>query len=103
LAHQKTDLANDLLARAERILYDFEDSGRKIELYGGVLVPKARELVGASETAYMAGTVDFLSLIDAEQTLLALRLQHERALADRQQRLAELEMIAGVELAGRPN
>jgi len=98
LVHQKKELANDLLARAERVLYDFEDSRRKIRLYGSVLVPKAEELVGASETAYAAGTVDFLSLIDAEQTLLKLRLQHERAKVDRQQRLAELEMLVGTDL-----
>jgi len=99
LAHQKRDLANDLLARTERVLYGYEDSARKIKLYGGVLVPKAEELVRVSETAYTAGTVDFLRLIDAEQTLLAFRLQHERALADRRQRLAELEMLAGADLS----
>ena len=99
LAHQKTDMTNGLLARAERVLYDLEDSGRKIRLYGDVLVPKAEELVGASESAYSAGTVDFLSLIDAEQTLLRFRLEHQRALANRQQNLAELEMLAGTDLS----
>ena len=103
LAHQKTGLANDLLSRTERVLYDFEDYGRKVRLYGGVLVPKAEELVGASETAYAAGTVDFLSLIDAEQTLLKFRLQHERAQASRQQRLAELEMLVGTQFAEQPD
>jgi len=104
LFHQKTELANDLLARAERVLYDFEDSDRKIRLYGGVLVPQAEALVGASETAYATGTVDFLNLIDAEQTLLRFRLQHERVLANRQQRLAELEMLIGADLSdGQPS
>jgi len=98
LSHQKKDMENDLLARAERILYDFEDSGRKVRLFGGVLVPKAGELVGASETAYAAGTVDFLDLIDAERTLLRFRLEHERAQANRRQRLAELEMLIGTQL-----
>lgn len=100
LTHQKTDMTNGLLARTERVLYDFEDSGRKIRLYGDVLVPKAEELVGASESAYSAGTVDFLSLIDAEQTLLRHRLEYQRALTNRQQRLAELEMLAGTDLSG---
>jgi outer membrane protein TolC len=98
LSHQKKELENDLLARTERILYEFEDSGRKVRLFGGVLVPKARELVGASEAAYTAGTVDFLSLIDAERTLLRFRLEQERAEANRRQRLAELEMLIGAPL-----
>jgi outer membrane protein TolC len=98
-AYEKDDLENSLLAQVERALYDYEDSGRKSRLYGDVLVPKAEELVGASETAYAAGTIDFLSLIDAEQTLLRFQLQRERAWANRQQKLAKLEMLVGAELA----
>ena len=59
---------------------------------------KAEELLGASETAYMAETVDFLSLIDAQRTLLQYQLLYERSLTDNQQRLAELEMLAGAQL-----
>lgn len=99
VSHQKQDMENSLIAKAERVLYDYEDSGRKINLYGATLVPKAEELVRASETAYSSGTIDFLSLIDAQQTLLRFRLQHERALADRNQRLAELEMLVGSQFA----
>ena len=97
--HEREQLENDLVARSERMLYEFEDSGRKLRLYGQVLVPRAEELVGASEAAYTAGTIDFLSLIDAQQTLLQYQLQRERAYADRQQRLAELEALAGTELS----
>jgi len=98
LSHRKENLENGLLARVERVLYGLEDSARKVRLYGGVLAPKAEELVGASETAYAAGAVDFLDLIDAERTLLKFRLEHERAQADHQQRRAELEMLVGSQL-----
>lgn len=96
--YEKSQLENDLIERAERALYEFDDSGRKLRLYEEVLVPKAEELVGASETAYTVGTIDFLSLIDAQQTLLQYRLQRERVYANCWQRLAELEMLAGTEL-----
>jgi len=98
--HERKDLENSLIARAERVLYDFEDSGRKVRLYGEVLVPKAEELVGASESAYTAGTIDFFSLIDAQQTLLQFQLEHERAWTNRRQRLADLERLVGVHLTG---
>ncbi len=98
--YEREQLENDLASRAERMLYEFEDSGRKLRLYGDVLVPRSEELVGASEAAYAAGTIDFLSLIDAQQTLLQYQLQRERAYADRQQRLAELEALAGTEFSG---
>ena len=96
--HEKQDLENDLAAQVERVLYDFEDSGRKIRLYDEVLVPKAVELVGASETAYAAGKIDFLSLINAQQTLLQYQLKLERAKVNNQQRFAELEMVVGADL-----
>lgn len=96
---KKIDAENTLIAHAVRALYDFEDSGRKIKLYGNILVPKAQELLGASETAYQGGTVDFLSLIDAQRTLLEYQLWYERAVTNNRQKLAELEMLAGTQLS----
>lgn len=69
-----------------------------MHLYGDVLVSKAEELVQASETAYKAGTIDFLSLIDAQRMLLKYELDYERAVTNNQQKLAELEMFVGTEL-----
>ena len=62
---QKTDIENKTISRAIQVLYDIEDSQRKMHLYGDILVSKAQELVQASGAAYRAGTIDFLSLIDA--------------------------------------
>lgn len=101
--HQRVEVENTIVARAERVLYDFEDSNRKIKLYGDILVPKAAELVQASETAYQAGVIDFLSLIDAQRTQLKFQLQYERATTDNTQKLAELEMLAGTELSSMGN
>lgn len=88
---------NDMTARSERVLYDFEDSGRKVRLYRDTLIPKARQLLSASETAYRAGGIDFLSLIDAQRTLLEYELLYEQAVKENLQRLAELEMLMGTE------
>jgi cobalt-zinc-cadmium efflux system outer membrane protein len=96
--YQKTEVQNALIARVEQVLYDYEDSQRKQRLYGDILVPKAQELIGASESAYQGGTIDFLSLIDAQRTLLKFELLHERAVTNSRQKLAELEMLAGTEL-----
>ena len=98
--HQKQNTENELVARTARTLYEYEDSGRRLSLYGDVLVPKAEQLINTSEAAYIAGTVDFLNLIDAEQTLLEFRLERKRARTMHQQRLAELEMLAGTDLSG---
>jgi len=95
---EKTQMENTLIAKVERILYDYEDSKRKQRLYGDILVPKAKELIEASESAYQGGNIDFLSLIDAQRTLLNFELLYERAVTDNRQRLAELEMLVGDEL-----
>ena len=95
---EKVQKDNDLAAGAEKAFYEFENSQRKIVLYRDVIIPKVREMLTASETAYQAGTIDFLSLIDAQRKFLAYRLMYERVMADNAQSLAELEMLCGTEL-----
>ena len=97
--HEKKEMENELVARTARTLYEYEDRGRRVQLYGKTLVPKAEQLIGASEAAYMAGAIDFLSLIDAQQNLLEYQLEYERASASQQQGLAELEMLVGTDLS----
>ena len=98
---EKIDTENTLLAKAAKSYYDYDDSIRRIRLYRDTLIPKGEELLQASETAYKAGTIDFLSLIDSQRLLLDYYLSFQRALADNRQKLAELEMLAGAELEAR--
>ncbi|MCI0499129.1 MAG: TolC family protein [Planctomycetales bacterium] len=102
IKRKKTDTANALAAEVAGVLYDLEESQRKITLYEDI-IPKAEQLVNASETAYKAGTVDFLSLIDSQRMLLQYNLDYQRVLTDNQQRLAELEALVGEELAKTGN
>ena len=97
--YEKRNLENNLAAQMERAVYEFENSQRQVKLYDDALVPRAQELIGASEAAYMAGTIDFLNLISAQQALLQFRLERERFWADQQRRLAELEMLVGANLS----
>jgi outer membrane protein TolC len=98
IEQQKIETENVLLTKAAQSLYEYRDSIRKIRLYRNTLIPKGRELLQASEAAYRQGTIDFLSLIDAQRTLLDYHLSLQRAIADNQQKLASLEMLAGTEL-----
>ncbi len=96
--HEKTQMENTFAAKAQQLLYEFEDSNRKIKLYRDVIILKAKEMLVASETAYQAGTIDFLSLIDAQRILLKYELFYERKLAENAQKLAKIEMLAGTQL-----
>lgn len=95
---EKTQMENTLASNARQLLYEFEDSERKIRLYQDVIIPKTKEMLTASQTAYKAGTIDSLSLIDAQRTLLKYQLYYERLISENSQKLASLEMLAGVDL-----
>ncbi|MBN1795112.1 MAG: TolC family protein [Sedimentisphaerales bacterium] len=95
---QKIDKQNKTIFQALQVIYDIEDSKRKMDLYGNVLVSKSEELVQSSESAYRAGTIDFLSLIDAQRMLLKYQLNYHRALTDNQQNIAKLEALTGQQI-----
>jgi outer membrane protein TolC len=91
----RTQSENKLVALVQRTLFEHRDAGRKITLYRANLIPKARESIRSTETAFRSGSSSFLDMVDAERSLLEFELAHERALADRAQRLAQLEMLVG--------
>ncbi len=98
-AEQDLRASLDQEARVLRV-EEFADAGRKRSLFRDTLVPKAEQGLGAARTAFAAGKASFTDLIDAERTLLELRLMAARASTDQQIRLAELERLAGRELRG---
>jgi len=98
--NERVNLENVLVAEVQTVLYKFRDAERKIDLYRDSLVPKALRSLNATEQAYRAGQSAFFDVIEAEQTLLEFRLAYERALTDRDQRLAELEMLIGTGIPG---
>jgi len=101
--NQREDLRHRLLASAKLALYNYKDAVRKIDLYRHVLIPKAQENIQVSLQGYQAGEARFLDLIDSARTQLELELILERAMADRGESLAELEKLAGRELAEEVN
>ncbi|MBN2589444.1 MAG: TolC family protein [Sedimentisphaerales bacterium] len=98
LSAKKEQSQNDFIAQFEKNLFEYEDSVRKISLNENTLIPRAQEMLEASETAYKAGTVDFLNLIDSQRTLLEFKLSYERECTRKMQKLAALEMLTGNEL-----
>lgn len=78
-------------------LFAWRDGARRLQLYGGTLLPQARQSLATTETAYRAGEAGFSDLIDAQRVLLEFELAHERAAADRA--IARGRILA---LAGEP-
>jgi outer membrane protein, heavy metal efflux system len=90
-------------ASLKQALYNFRDAERRIDLYANTLLPIARQSLQVTETTYRAANArgTFQDLIEAQRVLLEFELAHERALADRWQRLAEIERLTGGQV--RPN
>jgi outer membrane protein, heavy metal efflux system len=84
-------------ASLKRALYEFRDAERRIDLYANTLLPMARQSLQVTETTYRTGNGrgTFLDVLEAQRVLLEFELASERALADRFQRLAEVERLVG--------
>ena len=92
---KRTNRKNQLLADLSMVNYRFRDAERKINLFRDTLIPKAKQALNVLQKSYQTGKSEFLSLIDAERLLLEFELSYERAVADRMQRLAEIELLVG--------
>ena len=97
-AREREDLENRLSADLAVALFEYDDAARKLNLFRDTLIPKAEQSMKTSQRAFSAGKAGFLDMLDAERRYLEFRLLAKRALADRNIRLAELEMLCGREL-----
>jgi len=96
--NERRNRENSLVADLKMAWYNFRDAERKIALYEETLIPQADQGLKVTQEAFKTGQADFLDLIDAQRTLLEFQLMYERALVNRAQRLAELEMLVGREM-----
>jgi cobalt-zinc-cadmium efflux system outer membrane protein len=94
-------------AEARRAEAEIEDiyNGYRIALelvilYRDSLVPRAEQSLRASETGYMTGELDFLSLLDSERMLLELRISLAEKISEVETRVAQLEEAASTGPAG---
>lgn len=75
-------------------------SARRLRaLYDGTIVPQARATAASAMAAYRAGTVDFMTLLDAQMTVNRYRQAAAAATADQGRAIAELEMLTAMPLA----
>ncbi len=71
------------------------ESEKSVRLYNKTILPAANENVKAARTAYVAGGIPFLSLIEAQRNLVGLRESYYEELAEYYRRRATLERVTG--------
>ena len=89
------NVENRLKSRLELVLFDLQDAARKARLYEEALIPRAEQSLLASEKAYIAEKVDFLTLIESQRVLLNYQLSYQKALANQASHRARLHALLG--------
>lgn len=102
MEHQIEKLQSELRFVVKKHHFGMETADRSIRLYRQTLLPQAQQALSAANTAYQAAQIDFLSFLDAQRTLLNLRIEEQWALRDYRQHLAQLEQAVGIMLPKQP-
>ena len=102
MAYQIEKLESNIRFVVKKHHFGMETANRSIRLYRQTLLPQAQQALDAANTAYQAAQIDFLSFLDAQRTLLNLRIEEQRALRDYRHHLAQLEQAVGVILPKQP-
>ena len=102
IEHRIEELESSLRFVVKKHHFGMETANRSIRLYRQTLLSQARQALSAANTAYQAAQIDFLSFLDAQRTLLNLRIEEQRALRDYHQHLAQLEQAVGMILPKQP-
>ena len=102
MEHKIEELESSLRFVVKKHHFGMETANRSIRLYRQTLLPQARQALDAANTAYQAAQIDFLSFLDAQRTLLNLRIEEQRALRDYHQHLTQLEQAVGMILPKQP-
>ncbi|MDE0271960.1 MAG: TolC family protein [Gammaproteobacteria bacterium] len=69
--------------------------GERIALFERALLPQAEQALHSTESAYSAGRIGVLDLLDSEEALLDARLELARLKSDYMQALADMERAIG--------
>lgn len=97
---RQTDQVN---LQVEEAYQQVRESERAVKLYDETILPAARKNVEAAVAAYTTGKIPFLSLLEAQRSLVSLRERYYETKADVLRRRAALERAVGGPLTGARN
>jgi outer membrane protein TolC len=88
----------DRAAEYVAAVYALRNAERQAGLFEKQVLPAAQQVLESVRQSYTAGTGMYLDLIEAQRTLLDVRLTIVEAKAAREKSLADLEALAGVDI-----
>jgi outer membrane protein TolC len=93
------DMRAETRARITAAYAEFESARKMIALYRSTLLPQAQASVSASMSAYRAGAVALMVVLDNQMSLNRFRQELAALEADRGKAVAEIEMLLGRSLS----
>jgi outer membrane protein TolC len=92
---------DDVGAQVVLQIFLARDTERQARLFEETLIPKAGDIVDATEAGYSAGGASFLDLLDAQRSLLELRTGLAQVVAAHEQAVAALEALCALDFGAR--
>lgn len=91
--NEETILATEADVRSTYARYSA--ASKRVQIYSGTVVPRARTLLNSSREGYQAGSGDFLNVVDSIRSLRRAELDLVRARIDHGRAYADLERAVG--------
>jgi outer membrane protein, heavy metal efflux system len=98
LAQRQAELArqtDEVSFEVQQAYAQVQESERAVRLYEQTILPAAEANVKAAQAAYVTGRIPFLSLLEAQRSVVGLRERYYEAVADSFRRRASLERVTG--------
>jgi cobalt-zinc-cadmium efflux system outer membrane protein len=92
-------MKNMALLEVRENLAKVEAAGKSVSIYRDGLLPQADQSFQSTVAAYQAGTVNFMTLVDAQRTIRDLRMGYYKTLVEYEQGMADLERAVGKKLS----
>jgi cobalt-zinc-cadmium efflux system outer membrane protein len=89
---------NRVSFRVQDAFIKVDTQQRLVTLFGDVIIPQAQQTVDVSSSAYQAGKLDFLTLIDNWRKLLSYKLMYHQSVTDLEQNFADLQQVVGKDI-----
>lgn len=93
---QLDEASAEVLFEVSQAVDEVREQAHVVRLYETSIVPAAEESLAAARSGYESATNDFLTLIEAERTLLTARLAYQRGLAEYHKARARLDRAVGI-------
>jgi outer membrane protein, heavy metal efflux system len=90
---------NMALLEVRENLAKVDAAGKSVSIYRDGLLPQAEQAFQSALAGYRTGTVNFMTLLDAQRTIRDVRMGYYKAVVEYEQGVADLERAVGKKLS----